>query len=79
MTTGASGSTPMLAAAEEEPAKPVEKDYAVDPEVQGWGGSLVDAIKEGIVEKPPLRPFRESGATSMMGPRVGCNGGELRA
>ena len=35
-------------------------DFAADPEVQDFDGSLIQAIDEGIVEKPPLRPFRES-------------------
>ena len=35
-------------------------DFAADPEVQDFDGSLVQAIDEGLVEKPPLRPFRES-------------------
>ena len=35
-------------------------DFDADPEVQDFDGSLIQAIDEGIVEKPPLRPFRES-------------------
>ena len=66
-TPRASGAT--LAAVEEEPPKLEERDFAADPEVQDYYGSLIQAIEEGIVERPPLVPFREMGGEHSEGPR----------
>ena len=77
-TPRASGAT--LAAVEEEPPKLEERDFAADPEVQDYYGSLIQAIEEGIVERPPLVPFREmGGASTPKGLEAGCSGDVTRA
>ena len=59
-----------LAAVEEEPGRLEEGQLATrDPEVQDYSGTLLQGIKEGIVERPPLRPFRETGGVRYEGPQ----------
>eukprot|EP00974_Lingulodinium_polyedra_P117517 11163565-Lingulodinium_polyedra.AAC.1 len=69
LSARASGNALAVVQEIEQEAPEPERDFTADPEVQDYHGSLIQAIEEGIVERPPLRPFRELGGERYEGPQ----------